>query len=161
MRAYPLGLLVAGICALDVGLYAGLPIRMGEQTNPSSPFLVFVVPVGIVGGFVYGWFLTRRVTRSLEKTGVFRATRRRLVATLIVVVVVLFAYFWFSGFLFPIQSRLFVLEFSVLASMFGAQSIAYVRWERRNGKSIEYAGVWGLKAVERIPVRSLTLEHNQ
>lgn len=161
MRAIPFLVLTTGICALDVVLFVGLAFSFGEPNPPNRIDLASVLLAGIVGGFGYGLFLASRVTRSLEKTGVSRATRRRLFATLIVVVVVLFVYFWFSGFIFPIQSPLFILEFSLLASMFGAQSIAYFRWERRNWKNIEYTGLWGLKAVDRFPVRSLPLEHNQ
>lgn len=161
MRAIPFLVLTAGVCALDVVLVVGLAVSFDQPNPPNRLDLVSVLLTGIVGGFSYGLFLASRVTRSLEKTGVSRATRRRLLATLIAVVAVLFVYFWFSGFFISIRSPLFALEFSLLASMFAAQATAYFRWERRNAKSIEYDGVWGMKAVERNPVHNLTLEQKQ
>jgi len=109
---------------------------------------VLVLPFGIVGGFAYGSLTATRVTRSLERTGVFRATRRRLLALLIVIVLTVFVYLWFIDLVFTILRPLLVGTFSLLASMFAAQSIMYVRWERRTGKRVEYEGAWGVEAVD-------------
>lgn len=151
MRAAPVGLLVSCLCVANVALYT-----LGPSPELSSSALndltsILIIPVSVLGGLAYGVFIANWVTRSLERTGISRPTRRRFISALVAIVVVLSFYFSFLGFVLTILRPLLIGIFSVLASMFVAQSIVYWRWERRTGKSIEYDGVWGLKAVERIP----------
>jgi hypothetical protein len=151
-RAAPLGLLVASLGAVDVGLYLGLPIAEAAPTGLGSLVPLLVLPLSVASGFAYGSLLATRVTRSLERTGVFRATRRRLVALLIVIVLTVAVYFWSIDLVLTILRPLAIGVFSLLASMFAAQSIVYMKWERRTGKRVEYEGAWGVKAVDnRLP----------
>ncbi len=149
MRAVSLLLLVTGLLTLDVMLYIGLPGPIGGPSPLNSPLLLLVVLSCVIVGLAYGLFLARRVTRSLERTGLFHATRRRVLASLSVVVPAVSLYIWFIGFIFTIIGPFLISEFSLLASMFAAQSIAYLRWERKTGNWIEYQGVWGFRAVSR------------
>jgi len=151
MRAVSPLLLVTGLLTLDLVLYVGLPRPIGGPSPLNSPVLLLVVLCCVIVGFAYGLFLARRVTRSLERTGFLRATRRRVLASLAVAVPAVSLYVWFIGLIFTIISPFLIAEFSLLASMFAAQSIAYLRWERRTGNWIEYEGVWGFRAVSRSP----------
>ena len=146
-RAAPFGMIVAGLFTLDVALYLGLPITLQVRSTLSDVVPLLVLPLGVTGGFAYGSFLAARVTRSLERTGAFRATRRHLIGALIAITIFVTATFWFIDIYLEILRPLTIGVFSALASMFAAQSIGYVRWEHRTGKRVEYEGAWGVKAV--------------
>jgi hypothetical protein len=149
MRAVSLMLPVTGLLTLDVVLYLGLPHPIGGSAALSNLVPILVLPSSIALGLAYGLFLVRRVTRNLEKTGFFRPTRKQILASVAAMAVVLTLYVWFIGFIDTIISPFLIGEFSLLASRFAAQSLAYLRWERRTGKSIDYEGVWGFRAVDR------------
>jgi len=146
-RAAPFGMIVAGLFAFDVAVYLGLPITLEARSTLSDVVPLLVLPLGVAGGFAYGSFPAARVTRSLEKTGAFRATRRQLIGALIANMISVAVTFWFIDLYLTILRPLTIGVFSSLASMFAAQSIGYLRWEHRTGKRVEYEGAWGLKAV--------------
>lgn len=151
MRAAPLGLLVMCLGVANVLFYTLAPSPELSSSALSDLISILILPIGVIGGLVYGVVLANWVTRNLERTGVSRPTRRRLISALIAIVVVLSVYFWFLGFVFTIIRPLIIGTFSLLASMFAAQSLVYWRWERRAGKMIEYEGVWGIRVVDRNP----------
>jgi len=146
-RAAPFGMIVAGLFALDVALYLGLPFTLEARSSLSDVVPLLVLPLGVAGGFAYGSFLAARVTRSLERTGAFRATGRQLIGAIIAITIFVAVTFWFIDIYLTILRALTIGVFSSLASMFAAQSIGYVRWEHRTGKRVEYEGAWGVKAI--------------
>jgi hypothetical protein len=146
-RAAPFGMIVAGLFALDVAIYLGLPIPLESRSTLSDMVPLLVLPLGVAGGFAYGSFLAALVTKSLGRTGAFRATRRQLIGALMASMIFVAVRFWFIDLYLTILRPLTIGVFSSLASMFAAQSIGYVRWEHRTGKRVEYEGAWGVKAV--------------
>jgi hypothetical protein len=146
-RAAPLGMIVTALFAFDVAVYLGLPITLQARSSLSDAVPLLVLPLGVAGGFAYGSFLAARVTRSLERTGSFRTTRRQLIGALIASMLFVTATFWFIDIYLTILRPLTIGVFSSKGSMFAAQSIGYLRWEHRTGKRVEYEGAWGVKAV--------------
>ena len=146
-RAVPLGMILAGLFALDVVVYLGLPNTLEARSTLSDVIPVLILPFCVAGGFAYGSFLAARVTKRLERTGAFRGTRRQLIAALIAIVIFVAITFWFIDLYLTILRPLTIGVFSSIASMSAAQSIGYLRWEHRTGKRVEYEGAWGLKAV--------------
>jgi len=113
------------------------------------------ISLGVLTGLVFGGLLALKYTRSIEKNGEFRNTRRTLafalMAAIIVVLIGLFAIYFFPTFSLDAVIQLTNFVYPILPAFYVARTIVYLSWERKNARRILFDGLIYVSRVYAVP----------
>ncbi len=104
---------------------------------------------------VYGAAVALKYTRSIEKNGEFRNTRRILAFTLLAVLIIILIgtilIYIFPSFSLDVVIQITNFEYPILLSFYVARTIVYLSWERKNVRRIVFDGLLVVTRVYAVP----------